>query len=156
MKDRVRLVSISYDMFTGAFLSKITEYEFLSIPDENRTAIIDGYMKRAIASFNKTCVYDLIGSETDKQRTFDLDIPVEDIDEILDIVSEGMVVQWLKPYLYKQELLESVLNTRDFTTYSPSEMLARVGNAYRDAQKDYTQMVREYSYNHNDLTELHL
>ncbi len=156
MKDQVRLVSISYDMFTGAFLSKITEYEFLSIPDENRTAIIDGYMKRAITSFNKTCVYDLIGSETDKQRTFDLDIPVEDIDEILDIVSEGMVVQWLKPYLYKQELLESVLNTRDFTTYSPSEMLARVGSAYQNAQRDYTQMIREYSFNHNDLTELHL
>lgn len=53
-------MSISYDMFTSAFLSKITEYEFLSIPEENRSAIIDGYMKRAITSFNKTCVYDLI------------------------------------------------------------------------------------------------
>ena len=120
-------MSISYDMFTSTFLSKITEYEFLSIPEENRSAIIDGYMKRAITSFNKTCVYDLIGSASDEQREFGLDIPSGDIDEILDIVSEGMVVQWLKPYLYKQELLESVLNTRDFTTYSPSEMLARVG-----------------------------
>ena len=149
-------MSISYDMFTGAFLSKITEYEFLSIPDENRTAIIDGYMKRAITSFNKTCVYDLIGSEADEQRIFNLDIPTENIDEILEIVSEGMIVHCLKPYLYKQELLESVLNTRDFTTYSPSEMLARVGSAYQNAQRDYTQMIREYSFNHNDLTELHL
>lgn len=149
-------MSISYDMFTSAFLSKITEYEFLSIPEENRSAIIDGYMKRAITSFNKTCVYDLIGSASDDQREFGLDIPSGDIDEILDIVSEGMVVQWLKPYLYKQELLESVLNTRDFTTYSPSEMLARVESAYQNAQRDYTQMIREYSFNHNDLTELHL
>ena len=92
-------MSISYDMFTSAFLSKITEYEFLSIPEENRSAIIDGYMKRAITSFNKTCVYDLIGSASDDQREFGLDIPSGDIDEILDIVSEGMVVQWLKPYL---------------------------------------------------------
>lgn len=149
-------MNISYDMFTGAFLSKITEYEFLSVPDENRTAIIDGYMKRAITSFNKICVFDLIGSAVDERREFNVDIPEEDVEEILEIVSEGMVVQWLKPYLYKQELLESVLNTRDFTTYSPSEMLSRVGSAYQNAQRDYTQMIREYSFNHNDLTELHL
>lgn len=147
---------ISYDMITDAFLSKITEYEFLSIPEENRRAVIDGYMKRAITSFNKICVFDLVGSAEDESREFMADVPETDADELLEIISEGMVVQWLKPYLYKQELLESVLNTRDFTTYSPAEMLTRVGNAYRDAQKDYTQMVREYSYNHNDLTELHL
>lgn len=147
---------ISYDMVTDAFLSKITEYEFLSIPDENRSAIIDGYMKRAITSFSKICVFDLVGSAEDESREFTADIPETDADELLEIISEGMVVQWLKPYLYKQELLESVLNTRDFTTYSPAEMLTRVGNAYQNAQKDYTQMVREYSYNHNDLTELHL
>lgn len=149
-------MSIPYDAFTAAFLSKITEYEFLTIPDENRSAIIDGYMKRAITSFNKICVFDLISTAVDERREFNLDIPTEDIDEILEVVSEGMVCQWLKPYLYKQELLESVLNTRDFTTYSPAEMLSRVGSAYQNAQKDYIQMIREYSFNHNDLTELHL
>lgn len=149
-------MGIPYDAFTSAFLSKITEYEFLSISDENRAAIIDGYMKRAITSFNKICVFDFLSVADDDKREFNLDVPDEDIDEILEIVSEGMVIQWLKPYLYKQELLESILNTRDFTTYSPAEMLTRVGNAYQNAQKDYTQMVREYSFNHNDLTELHL
>ena len=38
-------MSIPYDVFTDAFLSKITEYEFIGIPDNERTAIIDGYMK---------------------------------------------------------------------------------------------------------------
>ena len=67
-----------------------------------------------------------------------------------------MVKQWLKPYLYRQEILENVLNTRDYTTYSPAELLLRVGNAYKEAKSDYTQMVREYSYNHGNLSELHL
>lgn len=149
-------MSIPYDTFAGAFLSKITEYEFISISDSERTEIIDGYMKRAITSFNKICVFDLISAANDETREFDVDIPSEDIDEIVEIVSEGMVVQWLKPYLYKQEIMESILNTRDFTTYSPAELLLRVGNAYKNAQKDYIQMVREYSFNHNDLTGLHL
>lgn len=32
----------------------------------------------------------------------------------------------------------------------------RVGNAYKNAQSDYTQMMRDYSYSHGDLTNLHL
>lgn len=148
-------MSISYDAFTNAFLSKITEFEFLQIPEEDRTTIIDGYMKRAVAAFKNVCTYDLSNID-DENRKFIGEFSASDIDEILEIVSEGMLVQWLKPYVYKQELLENALNTADFTTYSPAELLLRVGNAYAKAQKDYTQMVREYSYNHGDLSELHL
>ena len=148
-------MSISYDAITNAFLSKITEFEFLQIPEEDRTIIIDGYMKRAVTAFKNVCQYDLTAYD-DTLREFTDDFDETDIDELLEIISEGMLVQWLKPYVYKQELLENALNTADFTTYSPSELLLRVGNAYAKAQKDYTQMVREYSYNHGDLSELHL
>ena len=100
-------------------------------------------MKRAIASFRKICKYDLSTTGDDIIREFDVDIPDEDLDEIADIVSEGMLVQWMKPYTYKQESLESVLNTKDFTTYSPAELLMRIGNAYVAARKDFTNMMRE-------------
>ena len=149
-------MSVPYDVFTDAFLSKITEYDFVNMRDFERNGLIDGYMKRAIASFRKICKYDLSTTGDDIIREFDVDIPDEDLDEIADIVSEGMLVQWMKPFTYRQESLESVLNTRDFTTYSPAELLMRIGNAYKAAQKDFTNMMREYSYNHGDLTDLHL
>lgn len=149
-------MGVPYDMFTGAFLAKITEFELSALTDNARQETVDGYMKRAISSFKKICKYDLTTTSNDALREFDVTINEEALDEIIDIVSEGMVVQWLKPYVYKQELLENVLNTRDFTTYSPAELLLRVGNAYNKAQKDYTQMIREYSYNNGDLTGLHI
>ena len=149
-------MSVSYDLFTGAFLAKISEFEFLQLPTAYRTDLIDGYMKRAVAEFKHICVYDLMNAMNDETREFTIDIEDDDIDEIVNIVSEGMVVQWLKTYIYRQELLENSLNTKDFTTYSPAELLMRVGNAYKDSQKDYLQMTREYSYNHGDLTDLHI
>lgn len=149
-------MSVSYDIFAGAFLAKISEYDFLSLPDADRVRVVDGFMKRALSSFRKNCLYDLFSTGDDEKREFSVDIPDNDIDELADIISEGMVIQWLKPYLYKQELLENILNTRDFTTYSPAELLLRVGNAHEKAQKDYRNMIREYSYNHGDLTDLHL
>lgn len=147
-------MSVPYDYFTGAFLSKVSEFEFLKLPEEDRTAIIDGYMKRAVSAFKKICKYDL-SSFDDSSREFTEDVDESDMDEIVEIVSDGMLVQWLKPYVYRQELLENVLNTRDFVTYSPAELLLRVGNAYAKAQKDYTQAIRWYSYNHGDLRSLH-
>ena len=149
-------MSVPYDIFAGAFLAKISEYSFLSLNEEDRTAIVDGFMKRALNSFRKNCKYDLFTTGNDVDRLFEVDIPEEDIHELSDIISEGMVVQWLKPYVNKQEILENVLNTKDFTTYSPAELLLRVGNAYSKAQKDYISMIREYSYNHGDLSDLHL
>lgn len=147
-------MTITYDDVIGSFLSKITEFELIQLVTEERNLVLDGYLVRAVGSFNKVCEYDL-SLKDNELREFSTDFEDEDVDEILDIISEGMLVQWLKPYLYKQELLENVLNTKDFTTYSPAELLLRVGNAYSKAQKDYTQMIREYSYNHGDLTELH-
>lgn len=149
-------MSVPYDRFTEAFLSKITEYDFINLRDFERNGLIDGYMKRAIAAFKKICKYDLASTGDDIIREFEVDIPDEDLDEIIEIVSEGMLVQWMKPYTYRQESLESVLNTKDFTTYSPAELLLRISNAYAAARKDFTNMMREYSYNHGDLTDLHL
>lgn len=149
-------MAIPYSAFTGAFLSKISEFELLQLDDNTRTEVIDGYRKRAVSSFKKNCRVDLFTTADEKERAYDVDVSDDDADELVEIISEGMVMQWLKPYVYQQDLLQNLMNTRDYSMYSPAELLMRVGNAYQKAQKDYTQMIREYSYNHGDLSELHL
>ena len=149
-------MSVSYDVFIDAFLNKIDERKLISLPSGDRQEIVTGYMARAISGFKHICKYDLTSTRDDVNERFNVDIPDSDIDEIIDIVSEGMVVQWLKPYTYRQELLEQAINTRDFTTYSPAELLKQVGAAYEKTSKNYTNMIREYSYANGNLTDLHL
>ncbi len=148
-------MKITYDMIYGSFLSKVSEYEFIQLPERDRTSMLDGYLARACSSFRKNCRYNLANRD-EILHEFEDDFLDEDVDEILDILSEGMLIQWLKPYVYRQELLENALNTNDFSSYSPAELLKQVRSAYSNAQKDYTQMVREYSYNHGSIKELHL
>lgn len=149
-------MSLSFDVFTGAFLAKVSEFEFIQMDMSDRTDLIDGYMARAISEFKKNCKVDLISTADPVARAFSIDIPESDIDELANIISEGMLVQWMKPFVYKQENLENLMNTKDFQTYAPSNLLMRICEAYKNAQTDYKQMIREYSYNHGDLTELHL
>lgn len=148
-------MSVSYDIFTSMFLEKIEEYRFIALPEGDRIQIIDGYMKRACAQFKKICKYN-IATGNDDIREFPIDIPSEDIDEIADIISEGMLVQWMKPYVYKQENLENMLNTTDFSGYSPAELLHRVTASYEMCKKDFSNMMKDYSYNHGDLSDLFL
>lgn len=149
-------MSLSYDLFTKAFLAKVTQYDFVSMDAFERQDLVDGYMKRAVAAFRHICKYDLSNTDDDVVREFMVDVKEEDLDELLDIISEGMLVQWMKPFVYRQEGLEMFLNTRDFTAYSPSELLYRIGEAYGTVRKNFIAMMREYSYCHGDLTELHL
>ena len=147
---------VSYDAFIEAFLSKITEYEFLSLPEKDRTETVDGYLKKAVSAFKKNCKYDLFTTYNDNERVYEVDVDDGDLDELIDIISDGMVAEWMKPYQFNQDLLQNVLNTRDFTSYSPAELQMRVGNARRQAHADFIQKIREYSYNHADLTRLHI
>lgn len=149
-------MSISYDAFTKAFLAKVTQYDFVTMDAFERQDLVDGYMKRAIADFRHICKYDFSNNADDTIREYTIEIKEEDEDELLEIISEGMVVQWLKPYVFKQDSLDYFLNTRDFTMYSPAELLYRIGNAYADARRNFVNMMREYSYSHGDLTELHI
>ena len=148
-------MSVPYDVFVDAFLDKVSEYDFMRLCDDARNDLVYGYMKRAVAEFRYNCKYDLAGTMNDDDGVFDVDIPEIDLYEIIDIISEGMIVQWMHAFHYKQELLQNVLNTRDFTSYSPAELLYRVGEAYKHVQRDFANMVREYSYRHGNLTELH-
>ena len=102
-------MSVPYDKFTEAFLAKITEYDFVNMKDFERNNLIDGYMKRAIAAFRHINPYDLSSTADDNIREFNVDIPAEEIDELVDIISEGMLAQWMKPYTYKQEIYKTIV-----------------------------------------------
>lgn len=149
-------MSVPYDLFTEAFLNKITEFDLLELDAFSQTAIVDGYMKKALSDFQYVCKYDFTTTSDDAERIFDIEVSGIDLNDIVNVVSEGMVVYWLKPYIYKQQLLNNVLNTRDFSVYSPAELLRQVRAVYKDAQSDFTQMIREYSFNHGDLGRYHI
>lgn len=148
-------MNLAYSELNSAFLSKITEYDFIQLADSTRIDIVDGYRKRAVSAFKKVCKYDLSLCD-DTLQAYVADFEEDDIDEIVEIISDGMVLQWFKQFLYHQENLQNVMNTSDFSMYSPSELLHRTGAAYDRLKREYIQDVREYSYNHNDLTDLHM
>lgn len=150
---------VPFDVFISAFLAKLTEYDFIRMPDAMRREVTDGYLLRACAKFGEVCEYDLANRD-EEARTFCLvkggkDISPSELDEIVDIVSLGMLVQWFTQQYYNQENMRNMLNTTDFSHYSPSELLYRMTSAFEMCKSDFEGAIREYSYRHGDLTQLH-
>lgn len=141
-----------YYVFVDAFLNKISEYHFVDYPDDVMYKLAVGYMKTACSKFARICEADLKSFDDEQQAFLTDDID----DEIVDIVSEGMVAEWVKPYVNNSDNLENVLNTKDFTLYSSANLLSQVRSLEESSRKNFVQMMREYSYNHGDLTVLHI
>ncbi|MDT4340963.1 hypothetical protein RO624_02355 [Ruminococcus bromii] len=148
---------VSYDDFIRVFLDKVKEWKFLDphLSDKEKTRVCDGYLKRACASFNRKCGYNLYNRD-DTTRTFLENFSAEDVDEIVDIITEGMVAQWFKPYANNADNLENTLNTTDYSGYSPAEILNRVRTAYKEAETCFKNRGNNYSFEHGDLTDLHI
>ena len=149
-------MTVTYDELTKDFLQRITEYHFLRFSEETRQEIVDGYIRHATQQFAVVCKQANITIDDENREISFIGETDIDRDEIIDIIAEGMLVQWMKPYMYKQENLENMLNTTDYSAYSPAELLKRVHNAYDMCKKDFTKKIRDYSYDHGDLTNLHI
>ena len=141
-----------YKAFIDTFLDKISDYKLLNYEDYLVDELAVGYMKRVCTKFDKICQADL-SQQDDNESAFLSD---EIDDEIIDIVTDGMVVEWLRQYVNNSDNLENILNTKDFTMYSSKNLLAEIKSLYQDEQKAFTNSMREYSYNHGDLSNLHL
>ena len=141
-----------YKAFIDTFLDKISDYKLLNYEDYLVDELAVGYMKRVCTKFDKICQADL-SQQDDNEYAFLSD---EIDDEIIDIVTDGMVVEWLRQYVNNSDNLENILNTKDSTMYSSKNLLAEIKSLYQDEQKAFTNSMREYSYNHGDLSNLHL
>lgn len=145
---------VPYERVIDEFLQKVTEYKLLEMPASTRDHIVRVYMKSALSDFVKKCREPLEGYDDDEQTiTMKNDI---DEDEFANIISDGMVYYWFKQFMHNQTNLMNHLNSLDFSSYSPAELLKQVKASYEQCRMNYTHELRAYTYDHGDLTDLHL
>jgi hypothetical protein len=138
-----------YSEIYNTFLGKITDYDLPKFDDVDREDIIFGYMKSACVNFNKVCKIDLYDrDEILKQFNNGLD------DEIVDIISELMLVEWLKPKVLSTENLKNCLSTKDFSLFSPANLLKEMRETLTLCKNNARSLINNYSFSHADFNEL--
>ena len=131
----------------SSFLDKVNDYDLADMIDVDAQSFMRGLLNQAVVRFLESCKKDL--TQTDSEGF------VEDLDLMeIDILTEGMIEAWLKPIRNNLDLRRNSLNTKDFTTFSPANLLDKVNNTFTMAHANFLSRIKEYSFIRNDVGDL--
>ncbi|MDD2245273.1 MAG: hypothetical protein PHR13_11780 [Dysgonamonadaceae bacterium] len=134
----------------NSFLSRVTDYDLPAFTEESRESILHGFMVNACSKFQRICKkiskIDLSDrDETNKQFNSTL------TDEQIDIITTGMIMEWVKPKYYLDENMRNILNTKDYNmAASPVNVLGGVRNTYSQVKREFESMINKYSFTDED------
>lgn len=137
----------AYTTIYNSFLDKVNDYDLADMTAELAQTSMRGWLNQAVVRFLESCKKDLTQTE-EGGFTEDLDLME------IDILTEGMVEAWLKPIHNNLDLLRNALSTKDFTTFSPANLLDKVNDTYSMAHTNFLSRIKEYSFIRNDVGDL--
>jgi hypothetical protein len=131
------------------FLNKISDFDLAGYTEEIIDGMLDKYMFSACSKFNTSLVdlldLDLVGEKFNNDLDF----------EIIDIITEGMIVEWLKPKIFHTDNLSNFLNSKDTSlAASPANILNAIKSVYEESRDQFKRLVTEYGYQHSDASDL--
>lgn len=144
-------MSTPYSKIINRFLRKITDYGLLEFSDDIKDEMIIELLDSACGTFERLCKSDL-SLRDDNSQEFQEDLTSNEI----NIITEIMISEWIKPFEYTNELLENSLTTRDWNEYANSNQLRVVSAVAERIEKKCDKLMKDYSYffgNMNNLEE---
>ena len=71
-----------------------------------------------------------------------------------DILALGMVLHFVEPYVYNTDALQNALNTKDFSLYSPANLLEKMTELMEMTEKRLRREINLYSFRNNEISGL--
>lgn len=139
-----------YDEIFLSFKDSITDPDLLMFSNGMQVEMLRALMTKAISKCKRICKNVNLDDRDDEIMVFKDELP----DEVIDIIVEWMLVFWLKPYLNNIENLRNSLSTKDFSVFSPANLLDKISNRYENARKHARSLTNEYSYIVADMKRL--
>lgn len=144
------MANTNYETVFAEFKDKITDPDLITFAEDLQTEMLVAYMKKAIGKCKRIVKTVDLANRDDELMEFGVEVP----DEVMDIITEWMTVFWLQPFVNNIENLKNNLSTRDFSVFSPANLLEKIGDRYDIARKHARSLTNEYSYIIADMKEL--
>lgn len=112
----------NYETVFVEFKDKITDPDLITFAEDLQVEMLKSYMNKAIGKCKRIVKTVDLSKRNDENMEFDVEIP----DEVMDIITEWMTVFWLQPYVNNIENLRNNLSTKDFSVFSPANLLEKI------------------------------
>lgn len=140
------MVTTPYSVLYDSVLSKVKDYDFLSLTESEVYEIMFDYIRPAIVKF-KSCKQNLKNRD-DLCECFNFELT----DDEVEILSDFMVVTYLDSnYIRVPAAMKQQLSSKDFNTFSPAELLGKVTSVRNKYMQEAKQTMVDYSYRDSKL-----
>ena len=142
-------MATSYDKIYQRAIFRFRDYDFMKMNDDDVGDVLGHFMRSAIADFAPVCHEDLWTRDEEKAEF------ASDLTELVqEILAAGIAYYWLSSKIMDQEVLRNSLSTKDYTYFSPANLLRESQEFRNQVRKEYRDRITQYSYRHNDIASL--
>lgn len=128
-----------YTVLYESVLSKIKDYDFLNLEEQDIYAILSDYIRPAIVSF-RICKVDLAD-----RNDVGFNIALNDTE--IEILSNYMVINYLDSnYIRVPLALKQTLSSKDFNAFSPANQLDKLIAVRNKYLSDNETLLSRYSW----------
>lgn len=151
------MTSLEFEDITSQFYSKVRAYDFLSISDEEvdelisswlRSTVSDPYVRRLFSSFE----LDMDTRSLSFEMKYSLGASA-DTDFVIELLSFGMVNQWLKPKVYNLATMAQRFGSKDELFYSQSQHLKEMKALQTQTYAEIRRMAADRGYLDNEYLD---
>jgi len=138
-------LATSYQDVYSRFLSKITDYNFLNLTENEIEYHLEKFLKSSIVKF-RYC--NKLSDRDDSIKSFNETLT----DEEQEILSVLMCVEYLSPKILTDDLLKQTLSSKDYTLYSQANHIKEVRSIKDSYQKEASSLMILYTYSKTKMS----
>lgn len=138
-----------YEEIFDRYRARVRNYDFLDYDAITRLEYQKDLLALAVSDFEDICKQDLNDREDDI-----LSFAVTLTNREKDILALGMVLHFVEPYVYNTDALQNALNTKDFSLYSPANLLEKMTELMEMTEKRLRREINLYSFRNNEISGL--
>jgi hypothetical protein len=144
------MASLSYEQVYSRFFTKITAYDFLEISHEHLDAFLCNWIHSAGAKPYVRRLFTTYRLDDENHEiAFEMNYSTNedsDTEFILEILSTGMVIEWLEPKIMNISNLAQLFGSKEEKFYSQSQQLTAMNELKTSLQKKQRRMIADRGY----------
>ena len=144
------MASIEYEKIYSCFLSKITDYKFLSLQTDDAYDLMRGWLHSAVSKpFIRKEFSTITFDDEIVTITFELARSIDklsDEDYAVEIIAMGMVIEWMEPQVKSVVNMAQMFSGKEQKFYSQAQHLSEVKKMLDDAKVEIRRIIRDHGY----------
>lgn len=142
-------MNTAYEDIYARYRSRVRNYDMLDLEMAQGELYQKDLLELAIEDFEEICKQDLENRD-DELRSFGIELTARE----KNILSLGMVVHFVEPYVYNTDALQNALSTKDFSLYSPANLLEKMTDLLKASKQELRREINLYSFRNGDVANM--